>query len=290
MTAVVKMLRNFANGLAFGAVQTVPSISGGTIAIILGFYFDLIRAINRFRDDVAGNLKFLLPLFAGTAAGILLFSAFVGYFLENHSLPTMLFLLGLVLGIVPHILARVREGGGGPGLLNVILIAAPFPLLILPALLASNAPPDPGEVAAAVGIGRMLFIFFAGILAAAALVVPGISGSFLLLMLGIYPLVINSLRLLLAGDTAPAVRVLGPLALGILVGGLSMLRLIELLLEKRRRSVYSLILGLIPASAVAMMLTPMVYRSGVTPAALAVGTAAFAVGAALSFMLGRKRI
>jgi len=315
---MLKIIRNFFNGLAFGMVQTVPSISGGTIAIILGFYFELIRAINHFGENVRNNLRFLVPLFLGTACGIILFSSLVNFLLESHSFPTMLFFMGLIVGVIPHIVSKVREGGQKLGAGEILLMVLPLPLLLLMANLRGESAADPAEVIAAINVPFMVFIFFAGILAAAALVVPGVSGSFLLLLLDIYPLVIfslSSLRFLLADITntelmADILKVLGPLALGIIVGGLSMLRLIEKLLEKHQRPVYSAILGLMAASLAVLIdpvflahsivcryaaclrcgAVPLVYRSGVSPLIVAAGIAAFSIGCVASYKLGKKRL
>jgi len=295
---MIKIIRNFFNGLAFGAIQTVPSISGGTIAIILGFYFDLIRAINHFREDCKKHLRFLIPLFLGTAVGIVLFSSLVNFFLENHSFPTMLFFMGLIAGIVPHIFSKIREDGQKLGIREILLIILPLPILLLMASFRGESVTDPAEVIATITIPFMLFIFFAGILAAAALVVPGISGSFLLLLLGIYHVVIysiQSIRIFLGDITNTALmldilRVLGPLALGIIVGGLSMIRLIEKLLEKHQKPVYSVILGLMVASFVVLIMEPMVYRSGMSVLIVVIGIATFSLGCVASFKLGKKRL
>jgi len=295
---MLKVIRNFFNGLAFGAIQTVPSISGGTIAIILGFYFDLVKAINHFRKDYRKHLLFLIPLFLGTGFGILLLSSLVTFLLTYHSFPTMLFFMGLIAGIVPHIFAKVREGGGKLGAREIALILIPFPVLLLMAILRGETATDAAEVINNINIPFMIFIFFAGILAAAALVIPGISGSFLLLLLGLYHIVIesiSSLRSLFADFSntellVDILKVLGPLGLGIIVGGLSMLRLIEKLLEKHQKPVYSVILGLMLASMVVLFMEPMVYQSSVSPLIIAIGIATFSVGCVTSFFLGKKRL
>ena len=295
---MLKIIRNFLNGLAFGVIQTVPSISGGTIAIILGFYFDLIRAINHFREDYRKHLRFLIPLFLGTAVGIVLFSSLVNFLLENHSFPTMLFFMGMIAGIVPHIFFKIRESEQKLGVREILLVILPLPILLLMVSFRGESATDPAEIIATISIPYMLFIFFAGILAAAALVIPGVSGSFLLLLLSIYPVVIysvQSIRVFLADITDTALlldilRVLGPLGLGIIVGGLSMLRLIEKLLEKHQRPVYSAILGLMVASLVVLIMEPMVYRSGMSVLIVVIGIATFSLGCVASFKLGKKRL
>lgn len=295
---MLKIIRNFVNGLAFGAIQTVPSISAGTIAIILGFYFDLIRAVNHFGENARKHLQLLIPILLGIVAGILLFSSLVAFLLERFSFPTMLFFMGLIIGILPHIFAKIREDGSGIGVKHVLLMLLPFPALLLMAGLRGESAADPAEVIAGINVPFMIFIFFAGILAAAALVVPGASGSFFLLMLGIYHVVIysiRSIRLFLA-DIANTellldiLRVMGPLGLGIIVGGLCAVRLIEKLLENHQKTLYSVIFGLMAASVVVLLMDPLVYRSGISPPVVAAGIAMFCLGCASSFFLGKKRL
>src|SRR5215510_6520550 len=100
---MLKLVRNFLNGLAFGITETIPGVSAGTIAIILGFYFELIETVNHFTENIPKRLKFILPLVLGIIAGILLFSSIINYLLGNYSFPTMLFFIGLISGIIPHI-------------------------------------------------------------------------------------------------------------------------------------------------------------------------------------------
>ena len=105
---MLKAIRNFFNGLAFGITETIPGVSGGTIALILGFYFELIETINHFTENFKKRLQFLIPLIIGVVSGILLFSSLINFLLMYFSFPTMLFFIGLISGIIPHIYARAR--------------------------------------------------------------------------------------------------------------------------------------------------------------------------------------
>ncbi|MCL2557731.1 MAG: DUF368 domain-containing protein [Treponema sp.] len=295
-----KAIRNFFNGLVFGAVQTVPSVSAGTIAIVMGFYFDLVKSINNFRKDMRGNAIFLAPVLLGACAGIVAFSAVISFLLERHALPTMLFFMGLILGVVPRVFAKAVELGGRLGAREMALALAPFPILLGLALLRMRlgASGDPAEALAAVGAARMLFLLFAGALAAVALVVPGMSGSFVLLLLGVYPEAIyaaQSLRHFLSGSGSPELflsilKVLGPLGVGVIAGGLLTLRAIERLLERHGRPLYSAMAGLMAASVIALAMDPITRSGGASLTALTIGAAAFALGFAASNRLSKGRL
>jgi putative membrane protein len=293
-----KAIKDFFNGMVFGITQTVPGVSGGTIAIILGFYFKLIEAINHFTENVRRHLKFLLPLAFGTAVGIVLFSSIINFLLANYSFPTMLFFIGLIVGVIPHIYSKVREGGRKLKLKEILLIMIPFLILLAMSGLKGVSVTDPEEAINNIDVPFMIFIFFAGMISAAALVIPGISGSFVLLLLGIYPLVIysvSSIRFLLTDITnftlmLDICKVLAPFGIGIIIGGLLTVRLIEKLFKKYHRAIYSVILGLLSGSVFLLFINPIVYKSGISPVIIIIGAATFFLGCVTAFCLGKKRI
>jgi len=296
---IKKTIRDFINGLAFGITETVPGVSGGTIAVILGFYDELIGAVNNFARDYKKSLRFLVPLLAGAAAGILAFGSVANYLLNNHSFPTMTFFIGLIMGIIPIIYAKVKtpERMFNPKEAALVI----FPVIIL--FVASNVKNSLGGAAGPaaaedIGPALMLFIFFSGMLAAAALIIPGISGSFVLLLLGVYPIAtdaLSSVRVFFA-DIANAglfvniCKALVPLAAGVIIGGLSMARIIGKLLRNYHKTVYLVILGLILGSVYALFNDPIVYQSGISLPIALTGIPAVAAGAAISYTLGKKRL
>jgi putative membrane protein len=291
-------IRNFLNGLAFGITETIPGVSGGTIAIILGFYNELIETINHFTEDYKKYLKFIIPVLIGAACGILLFSSIINYLLTNHSFPTMLFFIGLITGIIPLIFSKVKEPGQKLEISEILLMVIPFLVLIVISELKSVSVAEPETAINNINIPFMIFIFFAGIIAAAALIIPGISGSFVLLLIGLYPLVIyaiSSIRILFFDSSnidllINILKILIPLAIGIIIGGLCMARLIEKLLKNYHKIIYSVILGLLSGSIVVLFKEPLVYRSGISVIIIIIGIITLSLGAVLSFNIGKKRL
>ena len=155
-----KDLRNFLNGLAFGITETIPGVSGGTIAIILGFYNELIETVNHFTEDYRKYLRFLFPLIIGIAAGILLFSSIINFLLANFSFPTMSFFIGLIAGIIPHIFSKVKEQGQRFKPKEILLILIPFLLLLVISGLKGVSVTNPEEVINNIDVPFMIFIFF----------------------------------------------------------------------------------------------------------------------------------
>jgi len=291
-----KLIRNFFNGLAFGATQVVPGVSGGTIAIILGFYHELIQSINNFSKDKKKYSKFLMPFAIGIGAGIVLFGWIANYLLSNYSFPTMLFFIGLILGIVPLIFNKIKDDKYK--LKDLILIIIPMLILIITSHLKGISITEPAEFINGISLPFMIFLLIAGIIAAAALVIPGVSGSFVLLLLGVYPLATYAVSLISNWFTdmtnislfISINKVLLPLAIGVIIGGLTTIRIIENLLNNHTKVIYSIILGLVIGSVYALAKDPIVYQSGIDAISLATGFITLMLGITLSVKLGGKRI
>lgn len=300
---MIKAIRNFFNGVAFGITETIPGVSGGTIAIILGFYDELIKSVNHFRKDYKKSLKFLCPLLLGVAAGMLTFGSIINYLLANYSFPTMAFFIGLIMGIIPIIFTKIKEPKKRFNFKEILLIVIPIIILIIISNLknlngGADSVTNSAEIIEKMGVPFMLFIFFAGIIAAAALIIPGISGSFVLLLFGIYPLAahtLSSIRVLFTDITNIQLiinicKVVIPLGIGIIIGGLSMARLIEKLLSNYHKIIYSVILGLLLGSVYSLFNDPMVFQSGISLPIIILGAETLFIGAVISYNLGKKRL
>jgi len=292
-----QMIRNFINGLAFGVSLIIPGVSGGTLAIILGFYDQIIEVVNHFTKDVRRYIKFLLPFVMGIAVGIVAFASLIQFLLEYYSFPAMMFFIGLIAGIIPNMYRQAKKntGGGSHKLIDLTLVVVPIGLLVLTAQLNDGmATINPAE--AVMDLSLMLFIFIIGVIAAASLLIPGLSGSFVLLIAGIYSLAtysVSSIRLLLTDITnmeliLSIVSVLGPLGLGVIIGILLMARLIERLLKRRTRAVFFVITGLMIGSVYALAVDPILLQSGVSVPVAIAGLVSCVVGVVISYKMGKK--
>jgi len=294
---MLKTIRNLLNGLAFGITETVPGVSGGTIAIILGFYDELIGSINNLRKDTKKSLKALLPMLIGVIIGVVVFSSIMTYLLSNHALPTMTFFIGLIAGIIPIIFSKVREPDKGLKSGELALMGLPILLLIVLSGLDAGPLQEPAQIIAQIDVPYMLFILAAGVIAACALVIPGISGSFVLLLIGIYPLAVysvSSVREFFAGPSGALffdiLKVLGPLAIGVVIGGLLMCRIIEGLLKRHYNTMYSVILGLLIGSIYFLLRRQFMALGDIQVQTIVVAAITCAAGCLISFNLGKKRL
>jgi len=283
----------------------VPGASGGTIAVILGFYSQLIDSVNNFTKDKRKHLRFLIPFLLGVAGGVIAFASIISYLLANFSLPVMLLFVGMIAGVIPSICKTAlsepsQRNSDNPPKLNkfrqIALVA--ISAVILGAISHIRYTPTyaPAEIIAGIGAPFMIFLFFAGIIAAASLVTPGTSGSFVLLLFGVYHVLtysVSSIRHLLADITnlelwIEICSVMLPFTAGVIIGGVSMAKLIGKLLNDYPRTIYPIILGLMLGSVYMLFRDPVMYQSGVTATLVIIGIVSFVVGFAVSFLLGQR--
>ena len=295
---MISRVKVFLFGIVFGITQTVPGVSGGTVAIMLGFYETLLESVNHFREDWRRHIRFLIMLFGGTAAGIVAFSSVVTWLLAKFPSPIMLFFIGLIIGIVPLTYAKAKSRGGRLSMKGMLYILIPALALMATAHMRAPQNTAPAEVISNIGIPYMLFLFAAGVVCAAAMVIPGVSGSFILLLMGAYNTVmysVSSIRHLLADFTdiylmLDICKVLIPFGIGVIIGAVSMVRLAEMLLKRYEKQSFCVITGLLAGSVYVLLRNPGVLHSGISVAGIIIGGAALILGAVISFLIGKRRI
>ena len=291
------MIKDFFNGLAFGITQIVPGVSGGTIAILLGFYDKLIKAINGLTTDFKKHFKFYIAFGLGIVIGFLTLSSLINYLLNEYSFPTMLFFVGLITGIIPLVYFKVKTKKFF-NIKEIAMVIIPIIILVVMAHISGISVSNPTEAISNINLPFMIFLLVVGFIAASGLILPGVSGSFFLLLFGVYPLAtysIANIRLLLTDMTNTAlmldlVKVLGPMLIGIILGVLLTARIVERLLEKHSRPTYLIILGLLIGSTYVILRDPIVYQSGTSNIIFMIGAFTFLIGFVLSYLLGKKKV
>lgn len=243
----------YLKGLAVGVSDLVPGFSGGTMALILGIYSELMASIGafssaRFLNAVRGfrvrealhavNAPFLVTLMLGIISAVALLAPAASHALTIYPLQVSAFFFGLVLASVTVAGRLVRRWGSVEVALLLAGAAGAFLLLGL----------TPGRTPSGT-----LFLLLAGAVAVSALVLPGISGSFILLLLGKYDVALTAVR---DGDFG----VLLPLALGGILGVIAFARLLSHLLRRHHDAVMALLVGFVLGSL--RKVWPFVTRTG----------------------------
>ncbi|MCL2164929.1 MAG: DUF368 domain-containing protein [Oscillospiraceae bacterium] len=299
MKKILKDVRNVVNGVAVALAMVIPGVSGATIAIILGFYDELLAAINHFTENSRKHLRFLLPFSLGIVAGIVGFSSILDNLLTNFPFPTMLFFIGLLVGVLPIIYSKtevrsVRELKPG----KIALIAIPCIVLIIISYLKPGVIENPADIINSIDAQFIAYILLSGIFASAALIIPGLSGSFILLLMGNYHIVIysvSSARFLLTDiSNIPLLldicKVVVPFGIGVVIGGLIMARVIERLMRDYSRAVYLAILGLILGSIYALINEPVILQKGISGMAIVAGIITLLSGCSIAYFIGKKQM
>jgi len=244
-----------------GVANIVPGVSGGTMAISLGIYDDMIYAISHLIKNWKKSLKILLPLGIGLAAGIVFFSYAIEFLLSQYTLPTALAFIGLILGGIPILFQQFRAAMKQKQVnLNIshILVFLIFFVLVISMSLMQETGSQSTEIE--INISNIVLLFFIGIIASATMVVPGISGSLILMVLGYYYGIINTmtsffdaLRVFNWESLIANASLLFPFGLGILLGIFLISKIIEYLFIHQPSLTYSGIFGLIIASPFAII-------------------------------------
>ncbi|MBQ3088807.1 MAG: DUF368 domain-containing protein [Clostridia bacterium] len=233
---MVKSLLLMFKGFFVGGTMMVPGVSGGSMAMILGIYNQLIESIANFKKTPLKNAVFLIKFCIGAVLGIVLFSRFViAPLLDMFPLKVSYFFLGAVAGSVPMI---YKTAGIKKFNLNAII----YPIIgMIFVLLIAIIPEGLFTPSNSFSIGNVLLQFVGGLFIAAGLILPGISVSQLLLMFGLYNSVIyiNSID-----DLLPLI----PLGVGILLGCLVSAKLMNKAMEKHPQATYLIVFGFLLGS------------------------------------------
>lgn len=240
--------KNLPKGFLMGIVELIPGVSSGTMALLLGIYDQLLGAVSHVVSKYYKNaLIFLLPLVLGMGIAIITMSSVIDYFLQNHMIPTHWFFMGMVLGVIPMMI-RISNVKVEFRAVHYILIAAGILLLFAMSLLNAEAP-DLNSVS--MGIGDLVKYFFSGMLAASIMLLPGISGSLVLLIIGVYPVIIYAINEFTSLNFE-VLPILISTGLGIVAGVLLASRAISYLLRNYTYLMYAAIIGLLLGSVFAI--------------------------------------
>ena len=236
--------------MIIGLANVIPGVSGGTLMITLGVYEQIIETISHFFSNFKKNLKFIIPLGIGVIGALLLFSKIIGISLEKFPFATTCVFLGLIIGGIPLIIKNMNKNKDAKKVSNYIITFISFAFIILFAMLKSGNDVNFNNL----GILEMLLLFIVGIISSATMVIPGISGSFVLMLLGYYKPIIDTIRSLTDfSKIFHNLLVLGSFGIGVLIGIVLISKLIELLLKKHETKTYFAVFGFVIASIIAII-------------------------------------
>lgn len=280
------MIKNILKGMVMGIANIIPGVSGGTMAVSMGIYDRLIHSVTHLLKEFKESMKFLIPIFLGMGIALVGLSFIIEPAFANFPLQTNCLFVGLIAGGLPAVIKKVKGKG--------IKLSYMISFLVFFAVVAGMAAIGEKEGAAAdlsFSLWSVIKLFVVGVIASATMVIPGVSGSMMLLLMGYYnPIVAaikNFVTALAAFDINGILQgcgILVPMGLGIVVGVILIAKIIEFIFEKFPVQAYWAIIGLIVASPFAIFLLGDV--GTITVINVLVSVVTFAAGFVIAVKLG----
>lgn len=252
-----KLIITALQGFCMALADSVPGVSGGTVAFVLGFYEKFINSLNALVSKNSGKkgaLKFLGKLGIGWAIGLVLASLILSNVFETHIYAISSLFIGFILFAIPTIIKEEKEILKGKYKYLIFTLIG----IAVVALLTYFNPASGGGIKVDVNnlnIGLCIYVFLVGMVAISAMILPGISGSTILLICGLYMPIISSIKevLHLQLSYLPILIVFG---FGVLTGIALIIKLVKKALEKYRSQTVYTIIGLMIGSLYAIVMGP----------------------------------
>jgi len=280
------MIKNVLKGIVIGVANIIPGVSGGTMMVSMGIYDKLIYCITHLFSEFKKSMKFLIPIFIGMAIALVGLSFLIEPAFEHFPLQTSCLFIGLIVGGLADVWGKVK--GKGIKISYIILF------LIFCAVVVGLAAIGEKEGSAAdltFSLWSCVKLFVVGIIASATMVIPGVSGSMMLLLLGYYNPIVSAIKdfvtALVSFDMQGILAgcgILVPAGIGIVVGIFAIAKLIEIIFEKFPLQAYWAIIGLIVASPFAVLM--MIGVGSVSVVSVVVSIVTFVIGFIVAMKLG----
>ncbi len=238
---------NFVKGFAMGTANVIPGVSGGTIALITGIFERLINAIKSFNLEALKlfftgkwkafskhvDLKFLVAVFAGIAVSILSFAKLLEYLFNNYPVFVWAFFFGLVLASVYYVGKTINKFSISAVVFAIIGIGIAL-------VIAFGTPAQQND--------NFFYLLLCGVVGACSMILPGLSGSYVLLLMGDYELIMIDAINMLTSNPVEALKILLPVVLGAAVGLIAFAHLLAWIFKKFHDQTIALLSGFILGS------------------------------------------
>ena len=281
-------LNQILRGVVIGVANIIPGVSGGTMMVSMGVYDTLIHSITHLFKEFWKSIKALLPYVVGMLIGILAFASLISWGLENYELPTNTLFIGLILGGLAPLVKKINW--------KKINAAAVIAFVLLFALIIWLGLQNRDNIQNAetidMNVGQAFVMVLLGMVASGTMIIPGVSGSLVLMLLGYYKAVTGALKTFghalvhfdFAAMGQPLLMLL-PFLLGIVLGIFGVAKLIEWLTAKYPTATYCGVLGLVVASPIALLIQTNMSNLSVMLVVISVVT--FVVGFAIAWLLAK---
>lgn len=233
----------FLVGILIGTAMIMPGVSGAVIAVVLGVYDKMIKALTELFKHFKKNFKFLFILGLGILLGAIWFSNVIMFLYDRHEVITKFCFIGLILGGIPYLFKEIKINGEDN--VNYLVVIITFMVSIGLLFISKNS--FILNVDTNSNVMNTINLFLAGIIYSIGKVIPGISGSFLLILIGMYEYVLSVLSHPITVGLANLNKLV-PFLLGLVLGVISLLKIVNYLLSKHFSLLYSVIIGFVAGS------------------------------------------
>lgn len=280
------MIKLILKGMVIGIANIIPGVSGGTMMVVMGIYDKLIHAITHLKSEFKQVIKLLIPIAIGIGLGIVILTEIITRALETFPVQTNFMFIGLIAGGLPVIIKKLKETGKKVSVGNVTAMVAFFALVVGMAMIGEA---EGSAAQITINLGNILKLMVVGIVASATMVIPGVSGSMVLMLMGYYYTILDAVSAFLHGllefDMPVLIQnfgILCPFGIGVLAGIGIIAKLVEIVFVKFPNYAYCAIIGLIIASPIGIILMSDLSKYNVV--AILTGLVTFAIG----FVTARK--
>lgn len=248
-------LKNSAQGFSMALADSVPGVSGGTVAFILGFYDKFIDSLNTLvskKGEKKDALKFLIKLGIGWIIGMVIASLILSNLFESHIYRVSSLFIGFIIFAIPLIIKEEKENVKGK---YKNLIFTLIGIIVVSLITYFNPQTSSSESMDVTNLSLEMaaYVFFAGMVAISAMILPGISGSTLLLILELYMPIITGIKETLHFNLS-YIPLLLVFCLGVIAGILLVIKIVKKALEKYRSQTIYLVIGLMIGSIYAIIM------------------------------------
>ncbi len=267
----LRAVKDLVVGALIGIVSMLPGASGATIAVIFGIYERLVADVADIRRKLLKDLRFIIPVGLGLVLGMLACAFGLEFLIDRYEIPMMFMFAALILCQIPDIM-KLGDDSRPLTVYNVIALALGIAIMV--AILIVGGAEESSESQ----MGSVVTMLIIGIILAISKLAPGISGSSILLALGLYTPFMHAM-------TDLDISVLLPIGIGFIIGALAFSKVIDHFLRNNRKSTYFMILGLTVGSVITVTVDACMMMSGTDEIVGAV--VGIAVGLVFGYILSR---
>ena len=282
------MIRLILKGVMIGIANIIPGVSGGTMAVSMGIYDKMIHAATHLLSEFKKSMQVLIPIVIGAGIGVVALARIIEIMFEKAPFQTNLLFIGLIVGGLPAMAKKVKGKT-----IRLSHLAAFLLFFVIVAGLALMGEQEGAAADLSFSLLNVIKLLGVGIVASATMVIPGVSGSMMLMLMGYYNPILTEINRFIDNlldfnvqGLLEGCLVLVPFGIGVVVGIFAIAKMIEIVFEKFLEHAYWGIIGLIVASPVAILLMNRFGTINVT--AVLTGIAALAAGIVIALKLGEE--